>query len=46
MYSGRHQEAREEMETYLRSARDDAERRQAMFVTTLIYLDAGTGTQP
>jgi tetratricopeptide (TPR) repeat protein len=41
MYSGRHQEAREEMETYLRSARDDAERRQAMFATTLIYLDAG-----
>jgi tetratricopeptide (TPR) repeat protein len=41
MYSGRHPEARKEMEMYLHGARDDAERRQAMFVTTLIYIDEG-----
>jgi tetratricopeptide (TPR) repeat protein len=41
MYSGRHAEARKEMESYFGSARDDGERRQAMFVTTLAYLDEG-----
>jgi tetratricopeptide (TPR) repeat protein len=41
MYSGHHGDARKELEVYFKRARDDAERRQALFVTTLTYLDEG-----
>jgi tetratricopeptide (TPR) repeat protein len=41
MYTGRHAEARRELEAYVKTARDDGERRQALFITTLTYLDEG-----
>jgi tetratricopeptide (TPR) repeat protein len=45
MFMGKHEEARQQMNAYLDQARDDGERRQALFATATIAIDEGNAEE-